>query len=619
MSTIPNVNYKLRDVDRAPGSRRLAFHHGIGKAAPTATWSRSRSLSVSARISDKHAGFRKQGTDSGDHDNRLSRPLTVWQLEVGDQGLRSLEPLVQVATTWPLCDTHHGPEVLEAHAVETEVHNKPVLQAATVKPLKLIPKVPNDTNTEDRTRLPWWRLSTVDIEMLMQVTTCAAAAIAEPLLGMVDTICIGQLGLLPLAAMAPNNTVFGMINQLATFTLVVTVANKVASALGAGSKAESIGLLPAHMALNSALACSLLLSVVITSIFFAVPEAALNLFGAYPETLGMAKNYFLVRAAGVPAALVTMILQGAYSAALDLKTPLLAIVTCGLLNGIMDWVFIFGFGWGLAGAALATTLAQYAACGLLMYRAFAVDREKFQLPPLKSGEKWWREGIQLRQPMHAYKDFGDMCMVQMTRAVNVIIAWTFCNMAANRLGTLRAASHQLVFQFQMFQVLAMQSFATVGNSVTARAFHGGGVKAARRVADRLQVFAAIASCTFAACTWKFRLVLPMLFTGDTMVHAACQPAMFPVCLMIALTWFKVPEGALLGVGEGQYLAFCYVPAALLTVAQLVNSSVNNLGLSGVWFALVAYYSCLAVLFCIKWYGSRLMPDRKEGQIHLAKA
>jgi hypothetical protein len=35
----------------------------------------------------------------------------------------------------------------------------------------------------------------------LQVATCAAAAIAEPLLGMVDTVCIGHLGLLPLAAM----------------------------------------------------------------------------------------------------------------------------------------------------------------------------------------------------------------------------------------------------------------------------------------------------------------------------------------------------------------------------------------------------------------------------------
>ena len=147
-----------------------------------------------------------------------------------------------------------------------------------------------------------------------------------------------------------------------------------------------------------------------------------------------------------------MSLQGAYSAALDLRTPLLAIVGSGLLNGSLDLLLIFGLNWGMAGAAAATVAAQYAACGLLVYRAYAVDRKMFALPPLPEGGRWWREGVELRQPVAAYQDFLRMCMVQTMRAVNVILAWTMCNVAASRLGMVQAASHQLVFQFQMFQV-----------------------------------------------------------------------------------------------------------------------------------------------------------------------
>ena len=212
----------------------------------------------------------------------------------------------------------------------------------------------------------------------------------------------------------------------------------------------------------------------------------------------------------------------------------------------------------------------------------------------------------------------------------------------------------------------MQSFATVGNSVTARAFQGGGMRAARRVADRLLVFGVIASTTLAASTWLAREHLPRLFTSDVACHLACQPAFLPVCLMvrtplahdslpssgarsdactlsggagshdgshdtpitflairplqldihasgpfsrtyalmhmnadlsppigndtgvyaqISLTWFKVPEGALLGVGDGRYLAMCYVPAAAVTMLQLLHTHVRGLGLRGVWFAL----------------------------------
>lgn len=83
------------------------------------------------------------------------------------------------------------------------------------------------------------------------------------------------------------------------------------------------------------------------------------------------------------------------------------------------------------------------------------------------------------------------------------------------------------------QVLAMQSFATVGNSVTARAFQGGGMRAARRVADRLLVFGVAASTTLAASTWLAREQLPRLFTSDVACHLACQPAFLPVCLMVS--------------------------------------------------------------------------------------
>ena len=53
-----------------------------------------------------------------------------------------------------------------------------------------------------------------------------------------------------------------------------------------------------------------------------------------------------MRALGAPAALLTMSLQGAYSAALDLRTPLIAVLGSGLLNASLDMLLIFGLGWG---------------------------------------------------------------------------------------------------------------------------------------------------------------------------------------------------------------------------------------------------------------------------------
>eukprot|EP00242_Pyramimonas_sp_CCMP2087_P011012 CAMPEP_0198207170 /NCGR_PEP_ID=MMETSP1445-20131203/10656_1 /TAXON_ID=36898 /ORGANISM="Pyramimonas sp., Strain CCMP2087" /LENGTH=219 /DNA_ID=CAMNT_0043880113 /DNA_START=91 /DNA_END=747 /DNA_ORIENTATION=+ len=83
---------------------------------------------------------------------------------------------------------------------------------------------------------PFWMLSQKDKQLLTQLGTCAMAALAEPILGSVDTICIGRLGVIPMAAMTPNNTVFNMLNTLASLTMSVTVVSKMSAAIGAGRR-----------------------------------------------------------------------------------------------------------------------------------------------------------------------------------------------------------------------------------------------------------------------------------------------------------------------------------------------------------------------------------------------
>lgn len=47
------------------------------------------------------------------------------------------------------------------------------------------------------------------------------------------------------------------------------------------------------------------------------------------------------------------------------RTPLIASIASNVCNLSLDMVFIFGFGWGVFGAALATSVAQYLAFAVL--------------------------------------------------------------------------------------------------------------------------------------------------------------------------------------------------------------------------------------------------------------
>jgi Na+-driven multidrug efflux pump len=68
--------------------------------------------------------------------------------------------------------------------------------------------------------------------------------------------------------------------------------------------------------------------------------------------------YTHIRALGFPAVTVTMVLQGACLANKDVATPLKACAVSAVVNLVGDIVLVFAMGWGIKGAAAATTFAQ---------------------------------------------------------------------------------------------------------------------------------------------------------------------------------------------------------------------------------------------------------------------
>lgn len=66
----------------------------------------------------------------------------------------------------------------------------------------------------------------------------------------------------------------------------------------------------------------------------------------------------LRRSFGAPAAFVTFVTNAFFLAAWDPHTPLKAAVLSGVTNLTLDLLLVNVFGWGIAGAAIATVAAQ---------------------------------------------------------------------------------------------------------------------------------------------------------------------------------------------------------------------------------------------------------------------
>ena len=114
--------------------------------------------------------------------------------------------------------------------------------------------------------------------------------------------------------------------------------------------------------LKRAIGLSVRLSVLIALVALIVAQCGMPLFLAIMQVPGelyaMAQLYSRIILAGVPVMIFYNFCASVLRAVGDSKTPLYAMIVAALVNILLDYLTVFVFGWGIAGAAAATVLAQ---------------------------------------------------------------------------------------------------------------------------------------------------------------------------------------------------------------------------------------------------------------------
>ena len=182
--------------------------------------------------------------------------------------------------------------------------------------------------------------------------------LSVPLLGIADTAVVGHLpapyylGAVAIGAMGFNVLyfVFGFL-RMATTGLT-------AQACGRGDGEE----------LRAGLGRALLLAALIAALLLlsgpGIRSAAGAIFEPGPRVAPELETYLRVRLLGVPAGLANMVLLGWLLGMQDARGPLVLLLATNGVNIALDLVFVLGFGWGVAGVAAATVIAEYGGAGL---------------------------------------------------------------------------------------------------------------------------------------------------------------------------------------------------------------------------------------------------------------
>ncbi len=213
---------------------------------------------------------------------------------------------------------------------------------------------------------------------------------------LVDTYFVGKLGVQELAAMS--------------FTFpIVMILNSLSHGVGVGTSSiisrNIIGTERSEVKMMSSRA--ILLGVIIVLIFVILGlftiRPVFSLLGAKGHILDYIEDYMEIWFLGVPFVIIPMIGNNIVRATGDTFTPGMLMVMSGVINIILDPIFIFGLGsfpaMGIKGAALATVIAR--SSGLIFILIILIRREKLltiRLGKLRNIMNTWKKVIYIAGP-----------------------------------------------------------------------------------------------------------------------------------------------------------------------------------------------------------------------------
>ena len=181
------------------------------------------------------------------------------------------------------------------------------------------------------------------------------------LVDFVDLLFIAQLGDPALTSAV------GFAQTVLYVTFAVTLGLNIAcSALSARLIGKG-ALEDARQLATSAVAFGIGISLVIALVFWIVAPYLLGVLGAAGETKAYAVSYFRIIVTAMPVATVGMMTAGLLRAHGDARRAMTVTLVAGAVNAILDPIFIFGFGWGLEGAAIASVCARLATLVTALY------------------------------------------------------------------------------------------------------------------------------------------------------------------------------------------------------------------------------------------------------------
>ncbi|MBA8950533.1 putative MATE family efflux protein [Actinomadura namibiensis] len=418
-----------------------------------------------------------------------------------------------------------------------------------------------------------FRASPHDREIWRLAVPAFGALVAEPLFLLSDSAIIGHLGTAQLGGLGVAGQILSTLVYLCVFLAYGTTAG-VARQVGAGDMRAALRQGIDGMWLAVAL------GVVLIVAGWALVPWMVDLFGASPGVAPYAETYLRVSLFGIPGMLVVLAGTGVLRGLQDTRTPLLVSVGGFGVNLLLNVVFVLGFGWGVAGSAWGTVIAQTGSAAVYAAVVLRAARE---------------HGAGVRPDVAGLRTAATAGVGLLLRTAALRIVLVVGTSVAARMGDPEIAAYQVGFQVWTLLAFALDAIAIAGQAITGRFLGASDLAGTRAVTRRMVWWGVVCGVAFGIAILVVRPWLPALFTPDLQVRDLLAGSLLLVALFqpVAGVVF-VLDGILIGAGDGFYLAWTTALATLAFLPAALGAYRADAGLTGLWLA-IGLWMCVRML------------------------
>lgn len=449
------------------------------------------------------------------------------------------------------------------------------------------------------------------------------SVLCEPAIGCTESLLVGRVGMVYLAAIAPSSVMFWLIEEVC-FALSVGVTTAVSEASAARSLisldeldevgGEKEGEKEKEMSkrrqqgnqefvvteetreiVQASVLAAFGLGIAFALAMQFMYAPAMRILGVSGDALRLGRLYTAIRCFGLPFFAVGVTFEGAYMGERDGMTPLCAFGLAMLATVVLQVALIHPSYGGLAsviGAGTAMSVGQLVAAGFLLVsannRGFfnisqTVRRSSKDLPKLLM------KAINLLNK----SDVTDSTLWLFCGSASRMLVYTLCTALATQIGVIAAASNKYALDIYFFVCYLIEPLFTLGTVLLPKKLKTNKIEACwmRSILFCLAILSAIILCCVASITISaaghFNLIEPELVKS----LASVKP--YVVASVGVGSFTYAADGIRIGMGGAKYVGKTQMFNLLLTVAlaawmKLYSPGSASMTLNHVWTLMVSF-------------------------------